>query len=137
MREIKFRYWDLEYKHWVELPCLIGDYQANSYRTYGDPFPLSSFMHGEYQERLKDGLLVIQQYTGLKDKNGKEVYEGDIIAIRDTTLNFNVMVEWKSIGWSAETPNGNNAFIWMDLYERFEVIGNIFENRELLEYERN
>lgn len=71
-----------------------------------------------------------QQFTGLLDKNGKEIYEGDIFMDdEDGTCNF---VEWNDAfgGWGT-----NEWFLPKDLVEQtpfLEVIGNIYENPELL-----
>lgn len=131
-REIKFRFWDTEYKDWVELPALIGDYQADAYRTYDEPFPVSSFMNGEYQERLSDGTLIIQQYTGLKDANGVEIYEGDILK-HDIGLGpIYYKVFWSDTdgAWMIDKDHGGNCGCWFDDYE---IAGNIYENPELLD----
>jgi uncharacterized phage protein (TIGR01671 family) len=71
----------------------------------------------------------LMQYTGLTDKNGKEIYEGDIIHLKFGELNANLVVKWdKYMG--LEYHNGG----WTSLVHvgtHGEVIGNIFENPEL------
>ena len=67
----------------------------------------------------------LMQFTGLLDKNGKEIYEGDILKYRGK-LSFNdppFVVEWQ-----------NDDARWTEFYpsNNFEVIGNIYENPELL-----
>lgn len=75
---------------------------------------------------------VIMQYTGLNDKNGKEIYEGDILRYRyarDTTktdvVEFDEVVEW-------ENTTNFVGFSVNQLMEDHEVIGNLYENPELL-----
>ena len=85
--------------------------------------------------------LVIMQSTGLKDKNGKEIFEGDIISTytdnlvikRDNLLGFYVEVDEKR-NYFAETVD----IEYLDLFAKdfgvaVEVLGNIYENQELLE----
>jgi uncharacterized phage protein (TIGR01671 family) len=73
--------------------------------------------------------MVLMQYTGLKDKNGVEIYEGDIVRFLDIDgVDSVTEVEFREGGFYPFAPD----FIhWCNV----EVIGNIYENPELLEGE--
>jgi hypothetical protein len=79
-----------------------------------------------------DDDLVFEQFTGIKDKAGNDIYEGDIVFAVDGNVKMTSKVIRRDFSWCAETPAGNNMFIWYDLYEAFYRIGNINENPELL-----
>lgn len=132
-RPIKLRFWDKEFSHWRELPDLYGDYQASAFRTYGDGFDIKHFLSGEAQGKIRDGILIIQQFTGLKDSTGKEIYEGDIVECNDG-LKGRIYGE---VVYDQEY--GAFRIVFTDILqwtfykvENPEVIGNIFETPELL-----
>ena len=82
----------------------------------------------------------IGQFTGLYDKNGKEIYEGNIVRIYDGERCFNIVVKWseEAMAFMACYCDGNQSPLsWFSnllsrTYE-IEVIGNIYDNKELLE----
>lgn len=86
------------------------------------------------------------QYTGLKDKNGKEIYEGDILHIEihnhmkpdDVIASANEVVEYRGCKYGV-LLGYHRGFISLDSFcnATFEVIGNIYENPELLGGEAN
>ena len=93
---------------------------------------LSFFMDGEIQ--VNDELVgcKLMQYTGLKDKNGKEIYEGDIVRLFEHT-NFDCFAEviWNEANAKFSKTNSPTSDIFGG--DEIEVIGNIYENPELLE----
>ena len=77
--------------------------------------------------------LTIMQSTGLKDKNGKEIFEGDVLGTKDGLLNG--VVEYRSdLGmWTNSLIRYNNFERLCNVANSREIIGNIYENPELLE----
>ena len=87
---------------------------------------------------LTDTEPLVELYTGLKDKNGKEIYVGDIVEY--TTCYFGnekrhrKVVEWEE--WDSDDFGEPHNLGFFDLSEYMEVIGNIHENPELMEGEK-
>ena len=80
----------------------------------------------------------LMQYTELTDKNGKEIYEGDIVLVKPGGIStwYKTVVEFKEGALIASLINGENHFyIFNPGFDSndFEVIGNIYENKKLLE----
>ena len=122
MREIKFRAWHKETKKMIDLKKIT-------------PLALRDNIDGIFLP-FKDGIILVQ-FTGLLDKNGKEIYEGDIVRYNKTnekTTTTVAEVFWNTLGmggwWLVDLPDRyHSGGMHID---SIEVIGNIHENPELL-----
>lgn len=126
MREIKFRSWDTYNKEMLEVQEL--DY-ADSYN--GQPM-IRTTMYNDYFD-TED--MILMQYTGLKDKNGVEIYEGDIVRILGGEYEQG-FYEWdEKVCIKDFIYDGFNLMMTVNQIgnEALEVIGNIYDNPELLE----
>ena len=111
MREIKFRAWDgKEYRY----PPPLGEWDWEDCSLFAG---------------YNKSPTILEQYTGLKDKNGKEIYEGDIVKYKewfngfgDKYKDMEWIVEMECNKFDNETSGGADGDIW---YTDIEIIGNI------------
>jgi uncharacterized phage protein (TIGR01671 family) len=137
-REIRFRAWDkwnggMTYDVQKAYDSQYGNfYERNFWDYLGEP----GFNCETEKEELR---YKVMEYTGLKDKNGKEIWEGDIVHyVYDHEGTDNWEVVWDYDTWVMKrgdwhTGDGNlDDDPHYNVWEESEVIGNIYENSELL-----
>jgi uncharacterized phage protein (TIGR01671 family) len=128
MREIKFRAWDKKDGSWIPPEDVAIESDGKILTTDGS-------MPGFFLEEVID--IIISQFTGLLDKNGKESFVGDIwkVTYRGTQLLFQIVDElhWCGYVFTFQAIRHNVSCVHANVDEDGEVIGNIYENPELLE----
>ena len=124
MREIKFRAWDKErgQMQWGNSNLMMN---MGGMLFWNLAYDLDIIGKQEQTE------FILMQYTGLKDKNGKEIYEGDIVCKQRDFPKY--IVKWDHAGFEPFSLPGLGGCEWECLDDReTEVIGNIYENPELV-----
>lgn len=124
MREIKFRAWHKKYKYMAR----VAGINFNKERIN-----LNAADIGSYKD------IELMQYTGLKDKNGVEIYEGDMFIDEYDgyigVIKYSKQFAWFIVEWyvnsHSKEPCDDEPLGHINIHN-VEIIGNIYENKELL-----
>ncbi len=144
-REIKFRAWDkVNNRMWYNVQnCYdtLNHHCCEDEKNCKYEYDRERQLYAEnFKEVLEDESLCVIQFTGLLDKNNNPIYEGDILEWSDgfKRNNFSEVVRYSNkIGAFVSGERLNRLIIPFDsggaTTYNFEIIGNVFENKELLE----
>lgn len=140
MREFKFRVWNKEHSKMYDIISLND--QDVAYTPKGWLFD-GGFQEGyaNYWTTKED--IVLMQYIGRKDANGKEIYESDIMkgtfasgigmsSTKYKELYFTVSYRERQSKFEMDMPKDYGKYRFMPYLEQCEVVGNIYENPELV-----
>ncbi|AYA77390.1 hypothetical protein DOE78_19110 [Bacillus sp. Y1] len=136
MRNMKFRAWDKtgNFMIYPETDLLATHYNDRGFEPDGMEVEMTLEGHAYISAHFQyespaflDNELTLLQFTGLTDKNGVEIYEGDIVQHGI----FRRKIIFQLCGFWLERSNGSKMPLWCEPKE-VEVIGNIYENPELL-----
>ena len=122
MREILFRGKQVDNGEWVEGWLCSSTFLNNTITTILVPCEIFGF------DMVAVDPKTVGQFTGLTDKNGKKIFEGDIVKDVDTDINYQVIYEKNSF----IRVDNQRFFYWNFDLTCLEVIGNIHDNPELL-----
>ena len=119
MRELKFRAWDIDKQKYVTCFDMSEE---------GSVWTQEACCSPDYPN------VIVEQYTGLKDRNGREIFEGDILIDKDYTDKIRTCkVEYDDNFAQFYCSTNNRCWSFEDAKgDELEVIGNIHENLELL-----
>ena len=126
MREIKFRAWDKKIQQFIDAKEIVIN-DGKVFRNWQD-----------YEVYIPDdNTIELVWFTGLVDKAGKDIFEGDIIQCTNHSVKKNGLVMMEQGMWNWEYKLGAVSWLW-DVIGRWKgtVIGNRFENPELLKEEQ-
>jgi len=147
-RQLKFRIWDKQNKKWLEnsssLHCYsnwticpftgnLVDYVGAFDGDHGESFTASpaADYYLEGAKFVKEPRYVIQQYTGLKDCNGKEIYEGDIVKWHEGENNLSEVI-FQNGSFMVRGINWGAFWYLSDYCNFYKIIGSIMQNPELI-----
>jgi len=124
MREIKFRAWDKQIKEMLSVDKIEWDRKLVYIRS-------STRDHMETPRRISEDICCLMQYTGLNDKNGKEIYEGDIVEY----FKRRYFIKFHLANFMLSKKESNFLGLNSAIYSQdgvLTVIGNIHKNPKLL-----
>lgn len=117
-RGIKFRVWDTKYN------VIISWDDISESKTL-------AILVNNHNRNISN--CVLMQYTGLKDKNGKDIYEGDIVEYSRT---FKAKIIFQDGGFKIQEPQDKDYGVFLNYFtcnNAVSVIGNVYENPNILE----
>lgn len=132
MREIKFKVWDEHYK------------------KMRDNLPIANSDLKNLFSQMLQGHLIPLQFTGVLDKKGIEIYEGDILKVKffdkenaEANEEYTAIIQYSEFNFGFELLEINGGFVESEFWNykelwSFEIIGNIYQNQELIKnYEKD